>query len=324
MTYPAFQMIEKGPARLVELTDADLPDSGVTIDIGHSSLNFKDGLALTGTGRIARSLPMVCGIDLAGTVVASDSPDFAAGDEVVATGGGLSEVYPGGYTTRQRVPAEILVQRPSGMTSAQAMAVGTAGFTAMLAVIALEESGIRPETGPVLVTGASGGLGSVAVAILATLGYEVAASTGRAETHDYLRALGASAILDRATLTEPGRPLASERWAGAIDSVGSTTLANVLSQIKRGGPVAACGLAGGSDLPTTVMPFILRGVRLLGIDSVGCPMDRRRQAWQRLGRDLPPDALAAITEIRDFDELPGLAEDILAGRIRGRVVIKLP
>lgn len=325
MTYPAYQIIEKGPARRVELTEADLPEAGVTVDIAYSSLNYKDGLALTGKGgRIARTLPMVCGIDLAGTVVASDSPDFTPGDEVVATGGGLSEVYPGGYTTRQRVPADILVPRPGGLTLAQTMAVGTAGFTAMLAVLALEDAGVRPDQGPVLVTGASGGLGSVAVAILARLGYEVEASTGRAETHDYLRGLGAAAIVGRDQLTELGKPLASERWAAAIDSVGSTTLANVLSQIKRAGAAAACGLAAGHDLPATVMPFILRGVSLLGIDSVGCPMDRRRRAWQRLGRDLPAGSLDSISQTRRFDELPELAEEILGGSIRGRVVIHLP
>lgn len=325
MTYPAYQIVEEGPARRVDLTDADLPESGVTIDISHSSLNFKDGLALTGTGgRIARKLPMVCGIDLAGTVIASDSPDFAVGDEVVATGGGLSEVYPGGYTTRQRVPADILVKRPHWLTPAQTMAVGTAGFTAMLAVLALEDAGVSPDKGSVLVTGASGGVGSVAVALLSSLGYEVEASTGRAETHDYLRGLGAATVIDRNTLTEPGRPLRSERWAGAIDSVGSTTLANVLSQIQRAGGVASCGLAAGHDLPTTVMPFILRGVSLLGIDSGGCPMGRRRQAWQRLGDDLPANALDAITQTHGFDELPQLGEDIVAGKIRGRVVIELP
>lgn len=325
MTYPAYQITEKGPAHRVELTDADLPDTGVTIDIGYSSLNFKDGLAMTGKGgRIARTLPMVCGIDLAGTVVASDTPDFAVGDEVVATGGGLSEVYPGGYTTRQRVPADIMVKRPEWLTLPQTMAIGTAGFTAMLAVLALESSGISPDSGPVLVTGASGGVGSVAVAILAQLGYEVEASTGRVETHDYLRDLGATTIIDRATLSEPGRPLGSERWAGAIDSVGSTTLANVLSQIKRSGAVASCGLAAGPDLPATVMPFILRGVSLLGIDSGGCPRELRREAWERLGRDLPAEALAAVTTTHGFDELPELAEEILAGRTRGRVVIELP
>lgn len=324
MTYPAYQIIDKGPAQRVDLTEANLPEGDVTIDVVYSSLNYKDGLAVTGKGRIARSLPMVCGIDLAGTVAASDAPDWKPGDEVVVTGWGLSETHPGGYTTRQRVRSEWLVARPEGLSLQQAMAVGTAGFTAMLCVLALEDAGVRPDGGPVLVTGAAGGVGSVAVTVLATLGYEVEASTGRAEAHEYLRSLGATGIVDRATLTEPGKPLGKERWAGAVDTVGSTTLANVLSQIHYGGSVAACGLAGGADLPATVMPFILRGVSLLGVDSVMCPTPRRQRAWERLGADLPVDTLDELTQVRPFDDIPGLAEDILAGRTRGRTVIELP
>ncbi|WP_425307734.1 MDR family oxidoreductase [Ammonicoccus fulvus] len=321
MAYPAYQLIDKGPAQRVDLTDTDLPEGDVTVDVAYSSLNFKDGLAITGKGRIARSLPMVCGIDLAGTVTESASSDWKPGDQVVLTGWGLSETHPGGYTTRQRVRSEWLVAKPAGLALAQTMAIGTAGFTAMLSFLALEDAGVRPWSGPVLVTGAGGGVGSVAVAVLAKLGYEVHASTGRAETHDYLRSLGASAIVDRSEFTEPGKPLGTERWAGAVDTVGSTTLANVLSQTQRAGAVASCGLAGGPDLPATVMPFILRGVSLLGIDSVMCPMPRREEAWRRLAADLPLPMLDSMTETHGFDEIPELADRILAGRTRGRVVI---
>lgn len=325
MTYPAYQLLEKGrPARRVELSEDDLPDGDVTVDVVCSSLNYKDGLAVTGKGPIARTLPMVCGIDLAGTVVASESPQWRPGDEIVVTGWGLSETHPGGYTTRQRVRSEWLVARPEGLSLRQTMAIGTAGFTAMLAVLALQDAGVRPASGPVLVTGAGGGVGSVAVVLLAQLGYRVEASTGRAETHDYLRNLGASGIVDRAELSGPGRPLGPERWAAAIDTVGSTTLANVLSQVRRAGAVASCGLAGGADLPATVLPFILRGVSLLGIDSVMCPMPRRRQAWERLATDLPTAILDSLTTVHGFDEIPVLAEQILAGQTRGRVVIELP
>ena len=324
MTYPAYQLIAQGePAQRVALTDADLPAGDVTVEVAYSSLNYKDGLAMTGTDRIARTLPMVCGIDLAGTVVASESAHWRIGDEVVATGWGLSEVHPGGYTTRQRLRSDWLVARPQGLSLQQTMAIGTAGFTAMLAVLELFDAGVQPEKGPVLVTGAGGGVGSVAVAVLAALGYTVEASTGRAEVHDYLRTLGAHTIVDRAELAEAGRPLGSERWAGAIDTVGSTTLATVLSQIQRAGAVAACGLAGGSDLPATVLPFILRGVSLRGIDSVMCPTPRRLQAWQRLASDLPTDTLDAITTVHGFDDIPDLAGRILAGDIRGRTVIEL-
>lgn len=287
VTIPAYVADKTGPAQLRELSDADLPEGDVTVDVAYSSLNYKDGLAVTGKGRIARSFPMVCGIDLAGTVAASESPDWAAGDEVVLTGWGLSETHPGGYTTRQRVRSEWLVAKPDGLSLPQTMAVGTAGLTAMLCVLALEDAGMTPADGEVLVTGAAGGVGSVAVAVLARLGYDVAASTGRESAHDYLRGLGASTIVDRASLSEPGRPLQKERWAHAVDTVGSATLASVLAQTAYRGSVAACGLAGGNDLPATVLPFILRGVALLGVDSVHCPTPIRAEAWRGSRRTCP-------------------------------------
>lgn len=313
---------EPGPASLQQLTDEQLPDGDVTVAVKYSSLNYKDGLAVTGKGKIIRSYPMVCGIDLAGTVEASDSPAWKPGDDVVVTGWGLSESAPGGYTQRQRVKAEWLVARPEGLTLQQTMAVGTAGLTAMLCVLALEKAGVSPDADPeVLVTGAGGGVGSVAVAVLAKLGYRVAASTGRTETHDYLRSLGASTIVDRQELATAGRPLDKERWAGAVDTVGSQTLATVLAQTRYRGAVAACGLAGGNDLPATVLPFILRNVSLLGIDSVMCPTPLRVEAWTRLARDLPAAMLDEITTVEPMTRVPALAEDILAGRTRGRVVI---
>lgn len=321
-TYPAIVLTEQGPARLVELSDADLPDGDVTVDVQYSSLNYKDGLAVSGKGRIARTLPMTCGIDLAGVVVESSCPHYEPGDEVVATGWGMSETRPGGYTHRQRLPASLLTARPEGLTLQQSMAVGTAGLTAMLCVMALEGAGLRPGgDGEVLVTGAGGGVGSVAVALLAGLGYQVAAATGRPSTHDYLRGLGATTIVDRADLATPGRPLDKERWAGAVDTVGSQTLATVLAQTVYGGAVAACGLAGGNDLPTTVLPFILRGVRLLGVDSVMCPADTRVEAWRRLGAELPLAQLDAMTTVEPMSQIFALADRILAGETRGRVVV---
>lgn len=322
-SYPAVVLTEQGaPASVVQLTDADLPDGDVTIDVQYSSLNYKDGLAVSGKGRIARTVPLTCGIDLAGVVSASTSPHHEPGDEVLVTGWGLSETRPGGYTHRQRVPASMVTALPAGLTLQQSMAIGTAGLTAMLCVLALEDAGLRPDVdGEVLVTGAGGGVGSVAVAVLAHLGYRVAASTGRTETHDHLRLLGATTIVDRADLATPGRPLDKERWAGAVDTVGSQTLATVLSQTVYGGAVAACGLAGGSDLPTTVLPFILRGVRLLGVDSVMCPTERRNEAWRRLGADLSLDQLDAMTTVAPMSRIGELAEQILAGRTQGRVVV---
>jgi putative YhdH/YhfP family quinone oxidoreductase len=321
-SYPAVVLAEAGPAQIVELSDADLPDGDVTVDVQYSSLNYKDGLAVSGKGKIARSLPMTCGIDFAGVVSASDSADFAVGDEVVATGWGMSETRPGGYTQRQRVPASMLTPRPEQFSLQQAMAVGTAGLTAMLCILALEKAGLRPGgEREVVVTGAAGGVGSVAVGALAALGHKVAASTGREETHDYLRSLGASTILDRSELAAAGRPLDKERWAAGIDTVGSQTLATVLAQTQYGGAVAACGLAGGNDLPTTVLPFILRGVSLLGVDSVMCPAPIRAEAWKRLGTDLPTAALDAVTSVESMSDIAALAERILAGQTRGRVVI---
>jgi putative YhdH/YhfP family quinone oxidoreductase len=322
-TFPAIVVDGPGPASLRELTDDDLPEGDVTVAVSYSSLNYKDGLAVTGRGKIARTFPMVCGIDLVGTVEASDAPAWRAGDEVVVTGWGLSETHPGGFTRRQRVKSEWLVRRPEGLTPAQTMAIGTAGLTSMLSVLALEGAGIKPDgEWPVVVTGAGGGVGSVAVAVLSRLGYPVAASTGRTETHDYLRSLGAATIVDRSELaTASGRPLEKERWLAGIDTVGSQTLASVLTQTRYRGAVAACGLAGGTDLPVTVLPFILRNVSLLGVDSVSCPAPIRNEAWRRLGTDLPTDLLDAMTTVEPLTRVPELADDILAGRTRGRVVI---
>lgn len=312
----------QGPAQLTELDDKDLPDGDVTVDVAYSSLNYKDGLAVTGRGRIVRRPPLVCGIDLAGTVADSASPDWSPGDEVVVTGWGLSETHPGGYTERQRVRSEWLVARPPGLTLAQTMAVGTAGLTAMLCVLALEDAGLSAGDGEVVVTGAGGGVGSVAVALLASLGHRVVAATGRPALHEYLRGLGAADFVTRDELARPAeRPLESTRWAGAVDTVGSTTLASVLRQAAYGAPVTACGLAGGDDLPITVLPFILRGVRLLGVDSVQCPTPRREQAWARLAADLDPDLLDRMTTVEPLTAVPRLAEEILAGRTQGRVVV---
>jgi acrylyl-CoA reductase (NADPH) len=323
MSVHAIVAAEPGPAALAELSDADLPDGDVTVAVSHSSLNYKDGLAVTGSGRIARAYPMVCGIDLAGVVEASDSPDWRAGDEVLVTGWGLSETHPGGYTQRQRVRSEWLTRRPPAFTLAQCMAIGTAGLTAMLCLLALEHAGLEPTAdSEVLVTGAGGGVGSVAIALLAAAGHRVVASTGREELHGYLRELGAAEIVARAALDAPAKALESARWAAAIDTVGSQTLATVLAQSRYGGAVAACGRAGGTDLPTTVAPFILRGVSLLGIDSVMCPADRREVAWSRLAADLPPARLDAITTVEPLARVPELAAEILAGHIRGRVVIE--
>jgi acrylyl-CoA reductase (NADPH) len=324
-TYPAIvatEMDGHSSARLQQVSDDDLPEGDVTVDVSFSSLNYKDGLAVTGKGRIARSFPMVCGIDLAGTVRESTSPQWAPGDEVICTGWGLSETHPGGYTRRQRLRSSWLVARPAGLSLLQSMAIGTAGLTSMLCVLALEGQGLDPSLGgEVLVTGAGGGVGSVAVAVLAHLGYQVAASTGRPETHDFLRSLGATTIVDRAELSTPGRPLDKTRWTGAVDCVGGQTLATVLSQTAYRGAVAACGLTGGNDLPCTVLPFILRGVSLLGVDSVQCPTEVRAVAWQRLVDDLDPDLLDRLTTVEPMSKVPGLAEEILAGHTKGRVVI---
>jgi putative YhdH/YhfP family quinone oxidoreductase len=312
----------KPKASLKTISTDQLPDNDVLVEVAYSSLNYKDGLAVSGKGRIARKPPTVGGIDLAGTVVESRDPRWTPGDQVVVNGWGLSETQWGGYGRFARMKAEWLVALPDAFTPEQAMAIGTAGYTAALCVEALERWGrIAPGDGEVLVTGAAGGVGSVAIALLAKLGYSVTASTGRPETHDYLRDLGASAFVDRATLQEKGGPLQKERWTGAVDSVGSTTLANVLAQTVYGGAVAACGLAGGADLPATVLPHILRGVALLGVDSVMAPLSAREAAWKRLARDLDPAKLAEMTTVEPMSNLPALAEDIVAGRTRGRVVI---
>ena len=313
---------DDGPVGALEqLTDADLPDGDVVVDIDYSSLNYKDGMALTGKNRIVREYPMVPGIDLTGTVVTSDSADFAVGDAVISTGFQVGERYWGGYTQRQRVRSEWLVPRPESMTAQTAMAIGTAGLTAMLCVMAIEDAGVVPADGPVLVTGAAGGVGSMAVSLLGGLGYEVTAVTGRPETQEYLRGLGASAFLTREEMTAPARPLETETWAGAVDTVGSSMLAKLLAQMKYGGTVAACGLAGGADLPTTVMPFILRNVRLQGVESVMTPTSVRAVAWDRLARDLPAELIDSMTEVVPMSELLERGPSILDGQVRGRWVV---
>lgn len=307
-----------------DITRADLPDNDVLVEVSYSSLNYKDGLAITGKGRIARRLPMVAGIDIAGEVVESRSPAWKPGDNVVANGWGMSETEWGAYTRFQRLKPEWLIRLPDAFTPEQAMAIGTAGYTAALCVDALESWGvIQPGKGEVLVTGAAGGVGSTAVSLLSSKGYNVVASTGRAATHDYLRDLGASAIIDRNELSGEVRPLQKERWSGAVDSVGSTTLANVLAQTLYGGAVAACGLAGGHDLPGTVMPHILRSVALIGVDSVYAPLAKRERAWKTLAAHLDKQKLAAMTEVHKMSELPELASRIVKGEIRGRVVIEI-
>jgi acrylyl-CoA reductase (NADPH) len=313
----------KVSASVKTLPETALPPGDVTVRVTHSTLNYKDGMILNGIGRLVRSYPHVPGIDFAGTVEDSRHKDWNKGDAVVLTGWRVGEAQWGGYATRARVRGDWLVPLPQGMTARQAMAVGTAGFTAMLAVMALEAHGLEPGAGEVLVTGAAGGVGGVATAILAKLGHAVACSTGRPETHEYLKGLGAASIVERAVLAQPpAKPLDSERWAGAVDSVGGTTLATVLTQMRYRGSVAACGLAGGPKLDTTVIPFLLRGVNLLGIDSVMCPMPQRREAWLRLARDLPPARLDSMIVPAKLADLPRLASEILQGRVRGRVVVE--
>ena len=303
--------------------EADLMEGDVTVAVSHSTVNYKDGLAITGSSPVVRRWPMIPGIDFAGTVIESTHDGIAVGDAVVLNGWGVGETHLGGYAQRARVPGEWLVPLPEAFTAAQSMAIGTAGYTAALCVQALERNGVTPDDGPVLVTGATGGVGSVAVALLATAGYEVVASTGKADEAGYLKDLGAADVLDRAELSEPGRPMGKERWGAAVDSVGSHTLANVLAGTRYGGTVAACGLAQGMDLPGSVAPFILRGVTLAGVDSVMAPRPARLDGWARLARDLTPATLDAITETRPLADAPALATDILAGRIRGRVVLEV-
>jgi acrylyl-CoA reductase (NADPH) len=309
----------------VEIVDEErLPAGEVTVAVECSTLNYKDGLILQGLGRLVRNYPHVPGVDFAGTVERSASPEFNPGDPVVLTGWRVGEAQWGGYGEKARVKASWLVHRPAGLAAAQAMAIGTAGFTAMLAVMALERHGLRPGAGDVLVTGAAGGVGSVAVSLLAALGHRVIAATGRPELHDYLTDLGAAGLIERSALAAaPSRPLDSERWAGAIDAVGGTTLATILTQLKYRASVAACGLAGGSAVPATVIPFLLRGVNLLGIDSVMCPDRERSEAWSRLARELPLDHLQRMTQTVRLEALPGLAPKIIAGEVRGRIVVDI-
>jgi putative YhdH/YhfP family quinone oxidoreductase len=311
----------KSKGQLQQLSMDDLPKEDVLIEIAYSSLNYKDGLAVSGKGRICKRFPMVCGIDLAGTVVESASDKFSAGDKVLVNGYGLGEKHWGGYSQMQRINSDFIINVPEIFSLQETMAIGTAGYTAMLSVMMLEKQGVKPSDGEILVTGAAGGVGSVAVAILANLGYEVVASTGRPETHAYLSSLGASGFVNRSELSVKSVPLAAERWAGAVDVVGSQTLANVIAQTKRDGCVTTCGLAGGIDLPSSVFPFILRGVILAGIDSVMASMDARVEAWRRLALDLPKDAINSSSRVEAMSELPELAEQIVAGEIRGRVVI---
>ena len=318
-------LVEKGEGGQTvgfkELEQADLMDGDVTVRVSHSTINYKDGLAVTGKAPIVRRWPMIPGIDFAGEVIEASHADFSVGDKVVLNGWGVGETHLGGYAQLARVKGDWLIPLPSSFTPAEAMAIGTAGYTAMLAVLALEANGVAPDSGPVLVTGAAGGVGSVAVTVLAKLGYQVIGSTGRAEEADFLKGLGASEIIDRAELSEPGRPLGKERWAGAVDVAGSNTLANALSQTMYGGTVAACGLAQGMDLPTSVMPFILRGVTLAGIDSVYAPKAKRLAAWERLASDLDRDKLAALTVMHPLSDVVDLAPQILAGQVRGRAVL---
>ena len=315
---------DRQSAAVTELTDVDLMEGDVTVAVEHSTMNYKDGLAITGQAPIIRKFPLIPGIDLAGRVLRSNDSRFQAGDRVVLNGYGLGEVHHGGYAERARVKGDWLIRLPDNISTSQAMAIGTAGYTAMLCVLALEKEGITPDKDDVLVTGAAGGVGSVAIALLAKLGYRVVASSRRAAQEiDYLQGLGADEIIDARELSGAGNPLAKERWAGAIDSLGSRTLANVLSQIKYDGAVAACGLAQGPDLPATVMPFILRDVTLVGVNSVLTPREKREEAWDRLAKDLDLVKLNTMTSRARLEDVPFLATEILDGKTRGRVVIDL-
>lgn len=325
-TFKAY-LLREGDDRKVsgafeDVAVSDLPDGDVTVRVAYSTVNYKDGMVMGGIGRLVRTYPHVPGVDFSGTVEASDNPGFAAGDKVVLTGWRVGEMHWGGYGELARVKGDWLVKLPDGLSLARAMALGTAGFTAGLAIDTLEAAGMDPAKGDVLVTGAAGGVGSVATALLAAKGYSVATATGRAETHDYLKELGASSLVDRAELAEPpSRPLNKERFQAAIDNVAGPTLANLLTQISYGGSVAAVGLAGGNDVSTTVLPFLLRGVSLLGIDSVMCPADRRAKVWSMIADTLPMGKLDAISHSHGFDALPALGEAILKGEVRGRAVV---
>jgi acrylyl-CoA reductase (NADPH) len=309
---------------MVKLSDDDLMDGNVTVRVEYSTVNYKDGLALTATSPVVRKFPLIPGIDFSGEVIESSDARFAKGDRVILNGFGVGEGHSGGYAQKARVNGDWLIHAPDGITSKQAMAIGTAGYTAMLCVMALENHGIKPEDGDILVTGASGGVGSVALALLSKLGYRVVATTGRMNEKDFLIGLGAADVIDRSAFAEKARPMAKELWAGAIDVAGGNTLANVISQIKYGGAIAACGLADSMSLPTTVAPFILRGITLYGIDSVMAPIARRKAAWARLASDLNMQLLDELSFDLDFNDLPQAAADILAGKIRGRAVVKIP
>lgn len=312
---------EKAPQiEFVNITEADLMEGDVTVAIDYSTVNYKDGLALTGAAPIIRHWPLIPGIDFSGKVEKSDNPNFKPGDRVVLNGWGVGEGHNGGYAQKARVKGDWLVKLPDEISNEQAMAIGTAGYTSMLSVLALEKNGVKPGS-DVLVTGAAGGVGSVAIAILAKLGYRVIASTGRMSEADYLKGLGANEVIDRNELSNPAKPLGKERWAGAVDAVGSHTLANVLSMTKYGGAVAACGLAQGLDLPASVAPFILRGITLAGIDSVMAPKEKREEAYRRLATDLDMKKLEAMSFRAKLDDVPKLAQDILAGKVRGRAIV---
>jgi acrylyl-CoA reductase (NADPH) len=316
---------EKGTtAALTQFDEAELMEGDVTVRVEWSTLNYKDGLAVTGKAPVVRRFPMIAGIDFAGTVEQSSHPDWKPGDKVVCNGWGMGETHLGAYAEKARVKGDWLVRLPEGISARDAMAIGTAGYTAMLSVLALEKQGLTPNSGPVVVTGAAGGVGSVAIAVLSKLGYQVIASTGRMSESSYLKDLGAAEVIDRNELSSPPKALAKERWAGGIDSVGSTTLANLLSMTKYGGAIAACGLAAGMDLPSSVAPFILRGVCLLGIDSVMCPIEQRKLAWRRLASDLDHAKLAEITQEIGLDQVIATGSKILAGQVRGRIVVKIP
>jgi len=304
-------------------SEAELMDGDVTIRVSHSTINYKDGLVLSGKSAVVRKHPMIGGIDFAGTVVSSSHSKFKAGDRVLQNGFGLSETHYGGFSEIARVNGDWLVKIPDELSNYEAMAIGTAGYTAMLSVLAIEKHGLRPSDGSVIVTGAAGGVGSIAIAVLAKLGWHVIASTGRLQEREYLANLGAAEVIDRADLSAPGRPLGKERWVAGVDSVGSHTLANVLAMTKSGGAIAACGLAQGMDLPTSVAPFILRGVSLLGIDSVHCPMPRREEAWRRLVSDLDLKKLHSMTTSIPFDRVIETASSILRGEVRGRIVVNI-
>jgi acrylyl-CoA reductase (NADPH) len=325
-TFKAIRIVKEPSysATYSDFNESELMDGDVTVRVTHSTVNFKDGLAITGKSPVVRRFPMIPGIDFAGVVETSSHPDFKAGDAVVLNGWGVGETHMGGYAQKARVKGDWLVPLHKGFTAAQSMAIGTAGYTAALAVLALEKHGLTPDRGPVLVTGAAGGVGSIAIALLAAAGWQVIASTGRPDEADFLKYLGASEIIDRNELSAPGRPLGKERWAAAVDAVGSHTLANVLAQTVSEGAVAACGLAQGMDLPTTVAPFILRGVSLLGINSVTKPKPARLEAWDRLARDLDKTKLGELSTTIGFYKVMETAADILQGKVRGRVIVEIP